>query len=79
MTNFNDLEFENHKMGAGLQARIEIDGRKFSIISGDMFYSVPEENSYEVGEYIDDRWEVEGYCSEERVEEILNGSKLNSY
>lgn len=73
MIKFTDLEFEDHNIVGGIQARHE----NISVIQGDFAYTSGS-NEFEVGKTNDEgHWDVEGYCDRARVEEILNGAEIN--
>jgi hypothetical protein len=62
---FEDLEFKPHTMGDGIMSTGTINNKKYSIISGSMFYSDYEGVNYEV--YNEDMDEPDGYLDEEEV------------
>jgi hypothetical protein len=65
ITTFEDLDFRPHPIGNGIWSKGKVRGRKYSVVSGDMFYSDGEGLNYEAfTEYMD---EPDGFLSEDEV------------
>mgnify|MGYP003648063431 FL=1 len=65
ITTFEDLVFEPHSVGEGTMSYGKIRGKKYSIVSGERFYSDGEGLNYEV--YNEDMDEPDGYLDEDEV------------
>jgi len=69
ITTFEDLVFEPHSVGDGIMSVGKIRGKRYSVISGRMFYSDGEGVNYEV--YNDGMSDPEGYLTGDDVTETL--------